>query len=151
VVTLDEHKLTEKQRRFVDFYVTDPNATKAAVDAGYSRRTAKQVGAENLSKPYLRTAIDARLKELESQRIADAREVLQFLTSTMRGEEQEEIAAFCSDIFRFVKDTKQVDMRTRVRAATLLAKRFGLLDAGAEQSDGKLDTLLAGLEGDSNE
>lgn len=56
--------LTEKQKRFVAEYLTDLNATQAAVRAGYSRKTAKVIGSENLSKPdvqaALRVAMEAR-------------------------------------------------------------------------------------------
>lgn len=42
-------KLTEKQRRFADEYIISGNATQAAISAGYSKRTAKSVGSENLT------------------------------------------------------------------------------------------------------
>ena len=41
----------------------------------YSTKTAKQVGRDNLTKPYLKSAIEVRLKQLESDRIADATEM----------------------------------------------------------------------------
>lgn len=44
-------KLTLKQKRFADEYLIDPNATQAAIKAGYSRKTAAAIGAENLIKP----------------------------------------------------------------------------------------------------
>lgn len=56
--------LTPKQERFVAEYLIDLNATQAAVRAGYSTRTARQAGAENLSKPV----ISARIAEAQSQR-----------------------------------------------------------------------------------
>lgn len=56
-------KRTAKQARFVEEYVVDFNATKAAERAGYSPYTARQMGAENLSKPDIRTAIDDRIKQ----------------------------------------------------------------------------------------
>lgn len=43
--------LTDKQRRFVDEYLVDLNATQAAIRSGYSERTARSVGSENLTKP----------------------------------------------------------------------------------------------------
>jgi phage terminase small subunit len=49
--------LTAKQRRFVEEYLVDLNATEAAIRAGYSKRTARQMGAENLSKPVIAEAI----------------------------------------------------------------------------------------------
>lgn len=59
--------LTPKERRFVLEYLVDFNATKAAIRAGYSQRTARQIGSENLSKPDIYNAIseasDEMLKE----------------------------------------------------------------------------------------
>lgn len=54
--------LNAKQRRFVQEYVVDFNATRAAERAGYSPRTARQMGAENLSKPVMRKAIDIEIE-----------------------------------------------------------------------------------------
>lgn len=55
--------MTKKQKRFVDEYLIDLNATQAAIRAGYSPDTAKQMGSENLSKPDLRAAIDRAIAE----------------------------------------------------------------------------------------
>jgi phage terminase small subunit len=52
-------RLTPRQERFIKEYLVDLNATQAAIRAGYSPKTAKQIAAENLSKPYLQTAIQA--------------------------------------------------------------------------------------------
>lgn len=49
--------LTDKQRRFVDEYLIDLNATQAAIRAGYAQETARQIGSENLSKPDIAQAI----------------------------------------------------------------------------------------------
>ena len=58
--------LTDKQQAFVDEYLVDMNATQAALRAGYSPRTARQTGAENLTKPVIQSALqkamDARSK-----------------------------------------------------------------------------------------
>lgn len=62
-------KLTEKQKRFVDEYLVDLNATQAAIRAGYSKKTANRIGTENLSKPViqaeLQKRIDDRIKRVE--------------------------------------------------------------------------------------
>src|SRR5690554_1783764 len=84
-------RLTEKQKQFCDFYIETLNATEAALKAGYSSRTARFIGSENLTKPHIQNYIDQRLKELESRRIADAKEVLEYLTAVMRGEEEETV------------------------------------------------------------
>ncbi len=56
--------LTPKQRRFVNEYCVDENATQAAIRAGYSQDTAGVIGHENLKKPYLSMAIKARMEEV---------------------------------------------------------------------------------------
>lgn len=126
-------KLTEKQRRFVDYYIETGNASEAARRAGYSEKTAGWIGQENLQKPTIKAAIDARLKELEDKRIAKADEVLQFLTSTLRGEVKEEHVVVegtgegRSDA-RIIK--VQVSARDRLDAAKSLLKRYPMqLDA----------------------
>lgn len=126
-------KLTEKQRRFVDYYVETGNASEAARRAGYAEKAAYRTGSENLRKPQVKAAIDARLKELEDKRIATADEVLQFLTSTLRGEVKEERVVVegtgegRSDA-RII--TVQVSARDRLEAAKSLLKRYPMqLDA----------------------
>lgn len=82
-----KQELSEKQKRFVDYYVKTGNATEAAIKAGYSKRTARQTGAENLTKPYIAAAVEERNKQLESERIADMIEIKQFWTSVIRNTE----------------------------------------------------------------
>lgn len=125
--------LTEKQRRFVDFYIKTGNATESARLAGY--RHPNSDGPTNTVKPSVRKAIDARMKKIESARIADAKEVMEFLTSVLRGQEREN-----TTISRMRKGksgkmeptgsakviSSGASVKDRVRAAELLAKRFGL-------------------------
>ncbi|WP_068113375.1 terminase small subunit [Tropicimonas marinistellae] len=56
-------KLTPKQRRFVEEYLTDLNATQAAIRAGYSQQTAREIGYENMTKPHISAAISAAQAE----------------------------------------------------------------------------------------
>lgn len=84
-------KLTHKQRLFADEYIKSGNATQSAIKAGYATKAAYRTGAENLRKPQIKAYIDGRMAEIESHKIADAKEVLQYLTRVLRGEETEEI------------------------------------------------------------
>lgn len=59
--------MTPKQQRFVEEYLVDLNATQAAIRAGYSAKTAGQIGDENLKKPEIKEAIQARRKELSEK------------------------------------------------------------------------------------
>lgn len=62
--------LTPKQQRFVEEYLIDLNATKAAIRAGYSEKTAKEIGSENLTKPNIAKAIqEAQNKRAERTEI----------------------------------------------------------------------------------
>lgn len=106
-------KLTPKQKAFCDYYIECANATEAAIRAGYSKKTAKVIGAENLTKPYLSQYIDERLKQIEDKRIAKAEEVLQYFTRVMRGEEKDQ----------FGLDATITD---RNKAAEMLGKRYRL-------------------------
>lgn len=126
-------KLTEKQKRFIDYYIETGNASEAARRAGYSEKIANRIGTENLSKPVIKEAITVRLKALEDKRIAKADEVMQFLTSTLRGEVKEERVVVegtgdgRSDA-RII--TVQVSARDRLEAAKSLLKRYPMqLDA----------------------
>lgn len=83
--------MTEKQKRFCDEYLTDLNATQAAVRAGYSKKTAYSIGEENLRKPEIKEYIEKRMVEKESQLIADQDEVMRYLTAVMRREKMESV------------------------------------------------------------
>ncbi len=72
-------KLTPKQRLFVKEYLVDLNATQAAIRAKYSKRTAKQIGTENLSKPDVMRAIIAGMRSREEKVETSAEWVLKAL------------------------------------------------------------------------
>lgn len=84
-------KLTAKQRLFADEYIKSGNATQSAIKAGYSDNYAKHRVDKLLSNVGIKSYIDAKMAEIESHKIADAKEVLQYLTRVLRGEETEEI------------------------------------------------------------
>lgn len=117
--------MTKKQKRFVEEYLIDLNATQAAIRAGYSPKTAKQTGSENLSKPDLRAYIDEQLNKIHSAKIADAEEVMKYLTSVMRGEHTEQVLKLAGDGFQTITDI-DVSAKDRLKAAELVGKRYGL-------------------------
>lgn len=131
-------KLTERQRRFVDFFIETGNATEAARRAGYSEKTAYSIGNENMNKPEIMKAIHARLRRLEDKRISDAQSVMHFLSETMRGEIEEEIRIVESRSDGG-KATRQIKKKTsvhdRLRAAELLMRRYGLDISDEEKAE----------------
>ena len=130
-----EPKLTVKQQKFVDFYIQSCNASEAARRAGYSPKTADKIGFENLKKPEVQAVLATRLKQLESERIAKDKEILEYLTSIMRGEAEEEVVMNIGTGKGFSKAEKvkaQVGAKERLKAAEMLAKVHGMFISKAE-------------------
>ena len=117
--------MTPRQQKFCDEYLISGNAADAAIKAGYSRKTAKQTGSENLAKPDLRAYIDEQLAKIHSAKIADAEEVMKYLTSVMRGEHTEQVLKLVGEGVQTVTDI-DVSAKERLKAAELIGKRYGL-------------------------
>ena len=113
-------KLTQKQRRFIDEYIISGNATQAAIKAGYSKKTAAVTATENLRKPNIKAEIEKRNAEIQSEKTADMTEVMEYLTSVMRGEQTESVAT-SKGVFPGV----EVSAKDRIKAAELIGKRNG--------------------------
>lgn len=125
-------KLTEKQKRFCDEYLIDLNATRAYKTAYPNVKkdnTAAVNGNKLLRNANVKGYIDKRIKEIEDKSIADAKEVMQYLTKVMRNEVTEEVVVVegegdgCSSA-RVIK--KDMSAKDRNKAAELLGKRYRL-------------------------
>lgn len=103
--------LTQKQKRFCEEYIKTANASASAVAAGYSKKTAGAIGAENLKKPQIAAYIKKRIDEQDATLVADSNEILKFYTAVMRGEVKDQ----------FGLDSSLTD---RLKAADSLAKRL---------------------------
>lgn len=121
VVRVDR-QLTPKQRSFADAYIECGNASEAARMAGYSKKTAADIGAENLRKPKISAYIRQRMEEQDARRVASADEVLRFFSSVMRGEVQDQ----------FGLDPSLAD---RLSAGKELMKRYSAIDKAADMQD----------------
>lgn len=117
-------KLTIKQTKFADEYIISGNATQAAINAGYSEKTARKIGSENLTKPDIKAYIDERMKKLEEEAIADQAEVLKYLTRVLRDEEREDVLVNIGNYEQEIQSMK-VSAKDRIKAAELLGKRYG--------------------------
>ena len=121
--------MTDKQKLFCDEYLVDLNATKAAIRAGYSKKTAYSIGVENLKKPEIKKYIKKRMEEKENELIASQDEVLKYLTSVIRGESKSEIVVVentGNHISEARKFKKGPDEKDKLKAAELLGKRYGI-------------------------
>lgn len=92
-------KLTPKQKKFCDYYIETGNASEAARRAGYSEKTARTIGQQNLAKRAIKNYISERMKNQDRERVASADEVIAFYTAVMRGEVKDQfgIEASLSD------------------------------------------------------
>lgn len=125
----DIYGLTIKQKKFADEYIISGNATEARIKAGYSKKTARSVGSENLTKPDIKTYIEERMAEIDSQKIADQKEVMEYLTSVMRGNEKQEqliTIGLGEGMTRAETFDVEVSAKERIRAAELIGKRYGM-------------------------
>ena len=103
--------LTPKQKAFADYYIECGNAAEAYRKAGYKNyKSAAVEASKTLKNPKISQYIEERQKQIEDRRIASAAEIMQYLTSVMRGE---------------VKDQFGLDapLAERTKAAVELAKR----------------------------
>lgn len=114
--------MTEKQLRFADYYIQTGNATEAAKKAGYNEKSARQIGAENLSKPYILAYIEERLSSISASRIADAQEVLEVFSSVLRGTVKD-------------SDGSPVSVHDRLDAGKALLRRFERLEDRQTEAD----------------
>ena len=133
--------LTEKQKRFCDEYLVDLNGTQAAIRAGYSEKTAKQIAQQNLTKLDIQEYIKKRMAEKEDALIAKQNEVLQTLTRVLRRQEMDTVVVTCKErssgydengkkVIVEKEVPRVVQIPTRVndlnKAAELLGRRYGL-------------------------
>nr|DAP37835.1 MAG TPA: Terminase small subunit [Caudoviricetes sp.] len=113
-------KLTQKQQRFVDEYIISGNATQAAIKAGYSKKTARFVGAENLTKPNIKVELEKRNAEIKSQKTMDMQEVMERLAAIARGETVEQQVTNKGTVVEIEPKTSD-----QIRAMELIGKRYG--------------------------
>nr|DAS92097.1 MAG TPA: Terminase small subunit [Caudoviricetes sp.] len=139
-------KLTEKQKRFADYYIETGNGTESARRAGYKGKNLNNVASENLAKVGVKSYIDEKLKIMQDERTASAKEVLEFLTKSMRGELDEEIVVVegtGDGTSEARKIKKQIGLRERIKSAELLGKRYRLFTDKVEV-EGVVPVMIVG-------
>ena len=131
-------KLTEKQKRFADYYIETGNGTQSAIRAGYSEKVAKETAYENLTKAHIREYIDEHIEKADNNRIASANEVLEFLTGVMRGE---------------IKDQFELDpsLSDRISASKELAKRYGLDKKKEETKKERIQVVICSADDEDDD
>lgn len=165
-------KLTEKQKRFVEEYLIDLNATQAAIRAGYSPLSARQVGTENLSKPSIRTCIDKEIaerskrtgvnqdrviRELARLAFVNATDVINLNQATVIEDASiDDTAAIASVKVKYIPTSegegveREIKLTDKLKALELLGKHLGMFKDNVNinaniNSTKKLDAILQQL------
>lgn len=147
-------KLTEKQKRFIEEYLIDLNATQAAIRAGYSPNSARDIGSENLTKPDIRARIDEALAERskrtginadrvlrEIARIAfvNAADVINFDSATIaEGASTDDTAAIASVKVKTIPTAdgegveREIRLADKLKALELCGKHLGMFKDNPE-------------------
>lgn len=164
--------MTKKQKRFIEEYLIDLNATQAAIRAGYSPDTAKSIGSENLTKPDIRARIakamaersrrtgvnaDRVVMELAKIAFVNAGDVIDAETATLKPDAaRDDTAAIRSvKVKTFGEDglEREIKMADKLKALELLGKHLGMfkdkveLSGSLETEKNKLDDLLQQMRG----
>lgn len=126
--------MTEKQKIFCDEYLKDLNATRAYKVAYPNVKKDTVVAAaavRMLRNVKVKNYIDEQLQELHNERTADAQEVMEYLTSVLRGESKSEIVVIEGEgdgMSSARRMEKAPDEKECLKAAELLGKRFGIFN-----------------------
>lgn len=141
----DDRTMTARQQRFVQEYLIDFNATQAAIRAGYSETTARQIGAENLTKPDIQQAITkaqaAMAEKVEVTREEIIRELKRLAFADMsafsnwgaRGVTLRDSSELSPDLTAAVAEIQETKVGVKIKlhdkkgALELLARHLGLL------------------------
>lgn len=163
-------KLTNKQKRFVEEYLIDLNATQAAIRAGYSVDSAREIGCENLTKPNIKQAIavqmaerskrtgvnqDRVLLEIAKMAFVNIDDVLNLSTAEIKEDALKENLACIQSVkikpneFGTEREVKLYDKRANLE---LLGKHLGMFKdrvevSGLENEKSKLDNLIEQMTG----
>lgn len=117
--------LNDMQRRFVDEYLIDLNATQAAKRAGYKETSAYSQGQRLLKHDEIKTLIKEKMAKREEDTIATADEVMRYLTSVIRGQSRSHVLARDDLGAEYILE-KPPDEKERLKAAELMGKRHQL-------------------------
>lgn len=121
-------ELTVKQQKFADEYIISWNATEAYYKAGYKVKSdgaARANSSRLLTNANIKIYIDKRLEKLKKESIAEQDEIMQYLTSIVRGEQKEETLRGVG-MGEQIKTSIDVSAKDRIKAAELLGKRYAM-------------------------
>ena len=118
-------KLSLKHQAFADYYIELGNAEQAAIKAGYSKTYSRGNAHKLVAKESIKLYIAERMEELKSERVADQQEVMEFLTSVLRGEARG-TALVGEGMGAQAVEQVMPSVAEKVRAAEQIGKRYAM-------------------------
>lgn len=165
-------KLTAKQKKFVEEYLIDLNATQAAIRAGYSTESAKEIGCENLTKPNVKAEIDKAiaersrrtginqdrvLRELAKIAFVNPGDVINLNQATVKSDAKEEdLAAIASVKIKNIPTEdgeiteREIKLCDKLKALDLLGKHLGIYDKHESEDKNLTITIQKASEKNGN-
>lgn len=140
--------MNERRRKFIDEYIITGNATEAAKRAGYSAKTAYSIGEQLLRNIEVRAVLDERIKAASSEKTLTQNQLLEFLSSVVKGEVCDQLAMTrlvgkgCSVIENL---EIRASVQNRIRAAELLLRIQGAFKE-VEQPNNSANLFVETLE-----
>ncbi|OUC52632.1 terminase small subunit [Eggerthia catenaformis] len=122
--------MTEKQKLFAEEYLKDLNgsrAYKAAYPNVKKDGAARSRASELLKRKEIKTYIDQKLEEMHNENTATAEEILEYLTSVVRGKSKSSVLALCGEGQQRTI-IKAPDEKEKLKAAELIGKRYGMFN-----------------------
>lgn len=148
--------MTEKQKLFADEYLIDCNATRAykvAYPTVKKDEVARANASRLLTNANVQKYINDRMQKIHNEKTADAQEVVEYLTSVLRGQSTSSVLAR-DEIGAERVIEKPPDEKERLKAAELLGKRYGLFKEAVDlevKASEKLADVMAQIGGDGLE
>lgn len=142
--------LNQRQKLFASEYIKLGNATQAAINAGYSEKTAGRIAGQNLKKLEIKNYIDAEVGKMHSENIMDAKEALSILSDIARGKRDEEVLMMNPVSGEVERVTKKADNNTVIKAITEILKRYPTAKQ-AEKLQLEIEKLKSQIGGDEGQ
>ena len=143
--------MTDKQMKFCEEYLIDCNATRAYKEAYpnvKSEGAARVCASRLLTKANIKAYIDEQLEKIHSEKTADAKEVMEYLTSVMRGTSSAEIIVIEGEgdgVSSARRMQKAPDEKEKLKAAELIGKRYGIFKDNVDIK-GAIPTIISGSD-----
>lgn len=134
--------MTKKQKDFCDYYIISPNATQAAIKAGYKKKTAYSIGHENLKKPEIKKYLRDIMEKKKKENSISQDEIIEYLTNVVKGKETE--TRFFVVDGTLIERKVEYAGKDKIKSAELLGKRHNTWSPDKQDEDTDIEVTIEG-------